>query len=214
MENKFSIKELAVHFLKWSWLIVLLAVIGGGAMYLTTKQTTTTANYAGRLIYAGSDYSQSTKSTVANDDALFNTLTQPRLVMNPAILGHTVAIMKREGIKEVTTSDVYNTIKVKKLKSTLYLHVSATTTRGGDYVAKLVDAYTEALTQDMPEILPTMPKLRLMVHDYTAPQVRTSTSGNRKNAALFGGATGAAIAVIAVFGLGVYKNFKAAGKAA
>lgn len=206
MDNQFTITDLIKHMLRNAWWIIVLGIIGGGAMYVMNKQPAVTSYSASRNMYVGksdSDVKDPNSRIMGNSWMLktYRSIGKDRQIIEPA-----VKQLKKQHVK-VTANELRQAISLSTPDSTLLINAQVHGIKKGNQAVKMVNAYTGSFAVNGPKLISNMPQPELMS---AAKKARADSivSGSPKKSAAFGLVAGVALGIVLAFFTGIFKNFK------
>ena len=207
MENQFTVTDLFKHMLRNAWWIIVLGVVGGGAMYVMNKQPAATSYSATRSMYVAKSNTgvKDPNSRIVADSWLlktYKTVAKDDKVIKPA-----VKALKAEGVK-VSADTLRSEVSLSITDGTLLMKAKAKGIAKPKQAIKIVNAFAESYAENAPKLISDMPKPELMTKTKEA-DTDTMVAGSPKKAALFGAVAGWAIGIVLAFFVGVYKNVTA-----
>lgn len=207
--NAFTLGGLVRHLIKNIWWIVIVGIIGAGAMVVFSKTHGDNASgyRTARLMYIQNSTLKSVdpKSRTAADVSLVKAYLQ--VENNRAVVSETLAILKKQGITSISYNDARNNTKLKQTKGTVAVWANAEAKTAKEAVA-LTNAFAEAFATVAPRLIPDMPKPTLMPSTGGAAAEDDAKPLGTKKAAIYGGAAGLGLGVILAMFTGIAGNMR------
>lgn len=210
MEQNFTLATLLKHLMKNLWLMVGLAILGGGGMYVLAHQAPKSHDEykTARLMYIQNSSLKSAdpKSRVAADAKLIQAYVA--VENNQAIVRRTLYLLDQEGITNISYNQARNNTELKQKPGTVAVWANAKAGSSKQAVA-LTNAYAEAFASIAPRLIPNMPKPVLMpATGGAAKESNASKPIAPKKAAIFGAGAGFGIGVVLTLFTGIIANLR------
>ena len=207
MTDTISIKEIIKIMLKNLWIVLLCAIVAGGALGLVAKSKQSTDFISERDLTIGHNLqSQSNINPNSQLNADLNMIpTYADLVKDKSILKSAHSKLPKKIKKQYTTTQLKSAIDVSTKPDSLVIELKAKTSSSKSSVA-IVNAVATAVKDEMPELQADSGEVTLLAKA-TSAEVTTVTHPSIKKYAVLGFALGALLGIIIAFTRVTWKKF-------
>ncbi|AWW98905.1 capsular polysaccharide biosynthesis protein [Oenococcus oeni] len=210
-KTQFTLKDLVKHLIKYSWLTLILVIIGAGGTYIYTNKV---SPYPGNLYSASRNVLIKSKnnkySSIKADWSLINSYIV--VASDDKIISATKKQLLKDGTK-ISEKEIKKEVSINSIKGTLFIKISANSPKK-NVSAKLVNVYSESFAKLGPTLVSSMPKPILMSK---AQKTKLATSAKsihsiHKKGIVFGAGFGFVCGIIISLIIAIYDNYKKIGK--
>ncbi|KEP86161.1 capsular polysaccharide biosynthesis protein [Oenococcus oeni IOEB_0205] len=208
-KTQFTLKDLVKHLIKYSWLTLILVIIGAGGTYIYINKV---SPYPGNLYSASRNVLIKSKNNtlVQADRSLINSYIV--VASDDKIISATKKQLLKDGTK-ISEKEIKKEVSINSIKGTLFIKISAKSPKK-NVSAKLVNVYSESFAKLGPTLFSSMPKPILMSK---AQNTKLATSAKsihsiHKKGIVFGAGFGFVCGIIISLIIAIYDNYKKIGK--
>ncbi len=203
-DDHFTFKNLIHTLVKYSWLTIILCILGAIFMFFYSRHVGPKPKYTAQQAVFLENGKEKNYSAVKKDKALIDSYI---VVANDRkIVSQVKSLLKKQHLN-LSSTKIHKKMKIKPINGTLFVRFKYTSSNK-KVPTKLINDYTNTFSKLGPRLLPSMPKPLLLSGPQQSKEVSRSSLSIPKKSALFGAILGFILGIFISLIIGIYDNYK------